>query len=237
MKKNFLGALTVLTVSSVVLGTAQAESSWKSAAELGLILTDGNTTTRSTNGKLNVENERDQWRHSAALEALRVSDENATTAERYNGKAKSAYKFSEFNYVFIEGNGEHDKFSGYDYRASLVAGYGRRVLQETNMRLDLEVGPGYRQSKPDTEEAEGEGVFQLSGKYEWDISKTAKFSEELTTQVGEEATLSKSITSLTANINSDFAMKTTLTLRHASETPENVDELDTELGVTLVYNF
>jgi putative salt-induced outer membrane protein len=56
--------------------------------------------------------------------------------------------------VFGELRGEHDKFSGYDYQISQSIGVGRRLLAAERHKLDGEIGPGLRQSKPDTEEME-----------------------------------------------------------------------------------
>jgi len=236
--RNYLRvALGGIILTSTAIATAQANSEWKGNAELGLLLTDGNTETQTTNAKFNIENERDKWRHSLSLEALKSGDSDTTTSERYTGKGKTAYKFSQYNYAFAEGNAEHDRFNGFDYRASVVLGYGRRLMDENDMRLDVELGPGYRESKPDATEAEGESVFQVAGKYEWDISKTTLFSEEIVSQIGEDVTISKSITSLSAQIVGNMAMKTSLTIRHTSEVPEEVEKTDSELAVTLVYSF
>jgi len=224
------------------MGSAQAaEDVWTGSAELGLILTTGNTETQSTSGKLDFHNERDKWRHTINLAALQIDDNKAdsTIAEKYSAKGKSAYKFSDLDYAFAELAGEHDKFSGYDYSASLVAGYGRKLMNKADMRLDVEAGPGFRRIKPDTEEAVNEAVAQIFGKFEWDISKTAMFSQEVSSQYGfdDGLTVSKAVSGLKSQINGDLSMKATLTLRHISDVAPGVEELDTETAVTLVYSF
>jgi len=237
MRNYLMIAVSGILLTGTALTNAQANDVWKGNAELGLLLTDGNTETRTTNAKFKIQNERDKWRHTLSLEALNSGDSETTTSERYTGKGQTAYKFSKFNYAFAEGNGEHDRFSGYDYRASIVIGYGRRLMDKDDMRLDVELGPGYRESKPDATKSEGEGVFQIGGKYDWDISKTTLFTQELNSQIGEDATISKSITSLSAQIVGNMAMKTSLTIRNTSKVPDGIEKTDSELGVTLVYSF
>ncbi len=237
MKRILVTTISSLVASGFMLTNAQAESAWMGNAELGVILTSGNTETQSTNGKLNFTNEREKWRHFIGLEALNISDKDDTTAERYSGMGKSAFKFRELDYAFALGKAEHDRFSGYDYRTSLVLGYGRRLMHRDNMRLDVELGPGLRVSKPDKSKAENEAVFYVGGKYEWDISEAAKFTQELNSEIGKDAAISKSVSSLTAKVANDLAMKATLTLRHTSEVPEDVEKMDTETALTLVYSF
>lgn len=226
-----------MMISSLAIAGVQANDEWKGGAELGLLLTDGNSKTQTTNAKFNLQHERNNWRHSLGLEALKSGDDKTTTSERYTGQGKTAYKFSQFNYAFVEGNAEHDRFSGYDYRISGVLGYGRRLMDKDNMRLDAEFGPGYRESKLDFASAEGETVFQIRGKYEWDITEKTLFTQELVSQIGEDATITKSITALSAQIVGNMAMKTSLTIRHTDKVPDEIRNTDSELGVTLVYSF
>ena len=122
MKNIYVATLTGIVASGFITSQAFAESDWKGNAELGVVLTSGNTETQSTNGKLNFTNERERWRHYLGLEALNIQDKTQTTAERYTAKGKSHYKFSEKDYAFGELSAEHDRFSGYDYRTSLVLG-------------------------------------------------------------------------------------------------------------------
>ena len=59
----------------------------------------------------------------------------------------SDYKLESPAFLFATISYEDDKFSGYDYRITESVGYGRRVIDESDLSLDLEIGPGVRQSK------------------------------------------------------------------------------------------
>ena len=122
---------------------------WAGSGELGFVSTSGNTDTSNLTARLGLVNERDKWRHSLGLEALNTESDGETTAERYFAAGQSDYKISEHDYLFGRLSYEDDKFSGYEYRATETVGYGRRVLNADNMTLDLEAGPGARQSKPE----------------------------------------------------------------------------------------
>lgn len=223
--------------SGNVLAIEFMGSDWKGEGEFGYVATSGNTDTTNLKARLGLVNERDMWRHSALLEALNTSDSEITTAERYAASWQTDYKFSEFEYIFGRLQYETDKFSGYDYRVSETLGYGRRVLHRDDMTLDLEAGPGARQSKLDTGESENEMILRLAGKYVWQITEQSRFTQELSFDIGEDATITKSVTAVQASIIGNLSMKLSYTLENVSEVPPGVKKTDTETSATLVYAF
>ncbi len=236
-KSRLLPLLITLGVSAQVSAVEMWGSDWKGAGEFGYVATSGNTDTQSLTAKLGLINERAKWRHTLGLEALNNSDADTTTAERYGANWQSDYKISKRDYLFGRLSYETDKFSGYDYRTSETLGYGRRVLDITNMTLDLEAGAGARQSKLETGGSENEPIIRLGGKYAWQISPNAKFTENLWTEIGEDATITKSVTALQADIVGNLAMKLSFTVVNTSEVPAGVEKTDTETAVALVYGF
>lgn len=248
MKKIAVSVLTAasLPYSALTLAAeADAEKSpWKSSAELGYVMTTGNSETSTTNAKFDATHEKDAWRHNVHAEAFgakttdSVTDIETTSAERYQLSGKSDYKYSEFNYVFGLINYDKDRFSGFEYQTTAAVGYGRRLLNDDDMTLDLEVGPGIRIIKLDgAADSDSEGVLRMAAKYKWNISPTSTFTEDFSIDAGSDLTVSKSVTALTAKVNSSLAMKISLTLRNNSEVPIGKEETDTETAVTLVYSF
>ncbi len=238
MKKQ----LSILVASILVSGQVIAEdakmtSEWEASAELGFVSTSGNTETETLNGKIEATKDGKTWRHEGEATALKSSDELGTTAEKYTLSAQSSYKLTEPNFLFGNISYENDKFSGYQYRVTETIGYGRRVISDESMKLDLEIGPGARQSKLDNGDTESEGIVRGAAKFKWKISPTSKFSEVLTVEAGEDVTVTKSVTSLSSKINSALSMKITFTYKNTSEVPVGVEETDTETAVTLVYSF
>lgn len=215
----------------------EAVSSWKSQAELGFVKTSGNTKTSSTNIKFDVTNEREKWRHNVHLEGYSTETDGITSAERYQFSEKSDYKFNEFDYLFFRTDYDKDRFGGFEYQATFSLGYGRRLLNKDTMTFDVEIGPGIRYSKVEFFETEKESLLRVAAKYNWDITESSKFTQELAYDEGEELTVSKSITTLQANIQSNLAMKLTHTVKHNSVVPLGAKKTDTETAVTLVYLF
>jgi putative salt-induced outer membrane protein len=122
--------------------------------------------------------------------------DDTTTAEKYAALAKTNYKFSESDYVFGVVKYETDRFSGYDYQASESIGYGRRVVKTEAVILDLELGAGARQSETEAGDANNEGIVRAAGNISWAISPTAVFTEQLTVEAGNDATITTSVTAL-----------------------------------------
>ncbi len=229
--------LSVVVISSVAEGAKKNDGSWKGNVELGIVTTTGNTETETINAKAKAETEREKWRHTLKFESLTSSDRSTTTAERYVLNGQTDYKTSDKNYFFGMINYENDRFSGYDYRISEAVGYGRRVIHDPTLTLDLEIGPGARQSKLDTGKSQDEVTLRGAAKLAWKIAETSTLSEDLTTDVGEDVTITKSVTALTAQVNGSLATKVTYTIQNTSDVPADVENTDTETAVTLVYSF
>lgn len=239
MNRNY-GAV-VMAVGIASTGVAYAEGPvkpWEGEVEAGLVATSGNTDTQNISAKGKVVNNRDKWRHTGKLEALQSETGNVTTAERYLASGKSDYKLSDIDYLFGAVDYEDDRFSGYDYRATEVLGYGRRVLNTPTMTLELEIGAGSRQSKlTSTGDTDSEGLARLAGNYNWKISDTTTFGEELTIDAGSDSTITKSVTSLKSQVAGNLATKITFTIRNNSDVPVSVEKTDRETAITLVYGF
>ncbi len=236
MKKVSLalaGSIAVMGAASV----QAAEASWSGEAELGIVATSGNTETQTINAKAKAENERDQWRHKLALEALNTDSGGSTTAERYNFSGQSNFKLSERQFLFGVVTYENDRFSGYDSRTTEALGYGARVVEQESLKLDIEAGLGARQSKLSLGGTESEGLIHLAGNLAWEVSKTSSFTQELVSDIGEDSTVTKSVTALKTQVNGSLAMKLSYTLKNTSEVPAGKEKTDTETAVTLVYGF
>lgn len=221
------------------LGAAAAEGAdgFGGEAELGMVTTSGNTNTRSVNAKVRLRYLSGPWRNEGRLEGLRTSDGGAVTAERYVVSGKSDYRFTSADYVFVTVRYEDDRFSGYDYQLSEAVGYGRRLVDDARVTLDLEIGAGGRHSRETGGRQRDEGILRGAAKLAWDVSPTARFTEDLLVESGESNTYTESVSGLSVRINSQFALKLSLTVKHNSDVPAGVEHTDTISAVTLVYDF
>ncbi len=214
------------------------DTGWKGQVELGVLLTGGNTENRSINARAGINREVEKWRTSAEIAALNTADKVNTTAEKYGLLGKVDYKLDQKSYLFGVLTYEDDRFSGYEYQATESVGYGYRVVDNGTVVLDLEAGPGMRQSKFIGGESDSEAILRLGGRLLWKISEKTLFSQSLVSDIGKDLTVTKSISALQAQVAGNLAMKTSLTLNNNSVIPANVtDKTNSELAVTLVYGF
>ena len=238
-----LPGMFAMSANAIAAEEEEKKSPWTSSAELGYVRTTGNTETQTTSLKINAVYEVEKWRHTGRTEGFGQKSQDSTTgesvvsAERYELFGKSDYKFNEHDYAFGLVRLRKDRFSGFEYENIISAGYGRKVLKQDNMELDLEIGPGMRFFKVDNGTSEDEALLRLAGNYWWAITDTSRFTQELSTDIGEDITSSQSITGIQANINSTLALRFTYTIRHKSKVPVGTEKTDTETAISMVYTF
>ena len=237
MHKSML-TIGLLSATLLPAGAFAANGTWTGNVEFGYVKTGGNTDTSNLNLKAKAETSWEKWRNAVNFEAASSTTDSVTTAERYLLSGKSDYKFTEFNYLFANVVWEKDRFSGYDYRVSETVGYGRKLVHSPTVSLDTEVGGGARQSKiTATGDTQDEALARLAAKLAWTISESTGFGEELTVDIGEESTVTRSVTSLKSQVAGNLATKITFTFRNTTDTPAGVKSNDYETAVALVYGF
>lgn len=213
------------------------DAPWSGEGEFGYVRTTGNTDTASLNAKFGLKHQRERWSHTLRFEATQKKERDVTTAERYYAAAKSDYSLTARDYAFGTLDYEDDRFDGYEYRANAGLGYGRRLIDRNTLKLNAEVGPGYRWNRLPSGESESETTLRLAGNLEWKISPTAKLTEEASVVSGGNDTVSRSLTALTTKINSQLSLRLSYLWKRRSDPPPGTVDTDTETAATLVYSF
>jgi len=224
---------------------AEEEKNFAGSGEVGLLMTTGNSETDSVNAKAGLKYESGHLLGVINLAALYSSEEveengikeDKVSAEKYNYAAKAGYKFTAADYVFVSGDYEDDRFSGYDYRTTYSAGYGRKLINTDTAKLDIEVGPGYRYDKLEGGETEDEAVFRGYAMFNYKFSDAVSFQQNVTVVAGSDNTNTKSVTALKSQIIGALSMKAAFTMDHDSHVPAGKEKTDTETALTLVYDF
>ncbi|MGX5914987.1 DUF481 domain-containing protein [Aliidiomarina sp. Khilg15.8] len=253
MQKRVLSLIAVAALSSPVMaqdaeGEAAMERTWSAEAELGLLLRTGNTESQSWKAKFNVERDTELWRHAGELDYYRqerdtFAGDTVVDADRLFSAVQSNRKFDEDSRSSLFGylSYEDDELSSYEYQATVAAGYGNRYVHSEDIYMDFEAGPGYSYDKRRASgETDGEWILRLAGMLNWNISENSRFTQNLSTEIGDDNRRTRSVSALTTNINSSLAIRVSLTLTHNSTVFEQAngrvpEKLDTETAVTLVY--
>jgi putative salt-induced outer membrane protein YdiY len=234
--------LALMAALGAAGGTVADDSGlWSGDLEFGYVSTGGNTETTTLKSRADLKREVEDWRYQAHFDSLNSKEDDERSAEKYFLTNKIDYKFSGRSYMFGYASYEDDRFSGFDWQAVLAAGYGYRLLENDTMTWDAEVGPGYRISNvEDTstgDDNEHEVILRAYTKYQWKLSDTATFEQELSAESGADNTISRSVTSLKTAIIAQLAMKLSYTIKYTEAVPAENKHMDTETAVTLVYAF
>jgi len=250
---------TILACLLACSAFAEENKPLESELELGIITTGGNTKTQSYKGKFDLKQDFTAWQTHFVLEGLLKRDEveqslangettkeEQTTAEKYFTSAKGDYKINQ-NHASLLVYGEYDRnrFSGFDYQYTLAFGYSNRLFTTDNSYLAYDIGPGFTVDQPEDINGEEQDkvespVVRVAAEYVLEFNDNAKFTQTLSSNINpdsEENTKTKSVTAVTAQINSSLALRASYTVDYNSEVPEERKHADTETAMTVVYRF
>lgn len=230
-------ALTDLKANTSASKTTAVKDGWQGSVAFGYLNTTGNSNTTTLNAKALAGYKSGNWQDAFLFQTLKASQNGVLSAESTNLNAQSDYSFTPTNYVFGNLDYLRDVFSGYERRTSEVAGAGYRFLNSDTQQFDVEVGAGVRQTRYTNQTSNSEVVEQATANYLWKFSKTSNFSENLMVIHGSSDTSTQSVTALTANLASDFALSVSYTVTHNSSVLPGFKNTDTITAVSLVYSF
>ncbi len=247
MKKQVLASLIAISLSPAVFAQDDEVKPFTMEGELGFISTSGNTETTSISAGIQAHQELEKWSNDYILKGLYKKetvegddgeDIEFTSAQKFFGSAQGNYKLANpDNRLFGFASYEDDRFSNFNYQATVAAGWNQKVLQNKRHTLEYSIGPGYSFIETQDGENLDSMIVRASSAYSWKISDTAKFTQTVSTEVGSDNTKSRAESALTATISGNLSMRLSFKLDHNTNVEDDVEKLDTETAVSLVYNF
>ncbi|WP_024611193.1 DUF481 domain-containing protein [Pseudoalteromonas sp. TB64] len=260
MKLKLLSILVAASVTTNAFAEDAKQRTWEVTSELGAIITSGNTETTTLKGGIKVQHNLENWNNEYKIDGIYKEDEveddagnkdKQRTNEKYSISAQGNYKLNDdHSHLFIYGSHVSDYFGAYRSESVISAGYGMRLLNEQNMWLNAEVGPGYKyfeypndSSEVDDNgnslagEFEGEVIALGKLDYNWQISDNARFTQLVAVEYGDTNTKTRSETALLAKINGSLQMKVAFNITNNSDVADDKESTDTETSFTLVYSF
>ena len=233
IKSVVLIVLTSLWTSSL----AQQQQSITRELEVGALFTSGNTDEQALNfaGEYTIID--DRWEYCYTLDALYAASDDDTTGQRFYGVAGARYQFSEDSCFLARAAHEDDRFNGFDSQSDATLSYGRGFFQSrSDVSLRVDAGIGIRWSRLDGSDFD-EPIFRVAGDYEWILSDTATFSQDLAIEYGTDSNIYRSDTGITTQINQNLSLRLSINLKHQTEVPAGRDETDIRTAATLVVSF
>jgi putative salt-induced outer membrane protein len=219
-----------------VAGAAQAE--WKGKGEAGIVFARGNTDADTVNLKLGMSDQVGDWKHSLDLAALRAATNGIKSADRYAAGWQSDYAISKKAFWFGGLRYENDKFSGFDYQASLSTGYGYKFYDTDKVKLSGQVGVGYRRMKDSlTGDSIGNAIAVAGFDYENLITATTKVVDHFHVESGKDNTQLANFLGLEVKMSDRLALSVGIDVRDNTSPPPPKKKIDTVTTVNLVYAF
>lgn len=219
------------------------DSLWKGEVTLNYSQSAGNSNATTFSGKSKAERDGDVWRNIFKLEGDNETGEDdegesVRTAEKYFASARADYKVTDKSFLFGLLEHTEDRFSGYDFETAVSFGYGRQLIDTEHHHLKADIGPGYRYSEyEDTGLEEEEGMVRVGAQYIWTLNENVVFDEDLSTEIGEEKTITKSLSRFKVKINGSLWGTVSYEVKRTDEVPPGIKNSDRKTLFGLNYVF
>ena len=227
-----------------------AAGSWAAQAQLGLIVTSGNTTTKSGNASFDVAHRLDRWTLSGGGAALYASTGAVSTQQDTTAHVQADLDLSPRTFWFTTARWDRNLFTGFAYQESIASGGGFKFIQTHATLLAAELGVGYRIEKPEIlttgtlgevsaragQPLQRDAVLQGGVNYSHSITDSTKVVNTLLVQYGASDTTTSDNLSLQVKIDASLAVGVGMQLvNNSSPPPGSEKHTDTVVTVNLVY--
>lgn len=233
MTRNWMIGLLAIAAAGA---SGSAHAQWTNKAEIGASFASGNSENESVNGAFATKYTSEKWEHGLGLAGNYGSDGSETTAQRWEFRGQSSYKFTDKAYAFGAGRYDDDRFSAYDYQASLAAGLGYRFVDTERTKFWVQGGPGYRYAKVnETGETEDGMIFRGDVGLDYQITETTKIVDRFLVEAGSDNTYLQNDLGLEVTIYGALGLRVGYQVRHNTDVLPGVEKTDTLTTVGLLY--
>ena len=206
--------------------------------DLNAAYTAGNTDTSILGSHLDASLKRKTNIHRVEAYANTGEANDERTQENWGASYQMDTLWTDDIFGYVRTSLDSDQFAGFDYRAFLGAGAGYYFINDKELSLRGEVGPGYRFSK-ETVTAEESGDWVLYGAVDtrwvlnedWAIEHDSKLT--LSEPSATLSTRSQLSTALTDAIRAGMSYE----LQYEGDPPDDKDPVDSILKFNVSYGF
>jgi len=215
---------------------APALADWTGKGDVGASFATGNSENQAASANLELKNKYDKWQHTLGFAGNYGSDSDDTTAQRWELRGQSQYDFTERAYAFGAGRYEDDRFSQYDYQASLAGGLGYKIIDTESTKFWVQGGPGYRLAEVrDTGESQDGVIFRGDIGFEHQLTATTKIVDRFLVETGSDNTYMQNDLGLEVTITGALGLRVGYQVRHNSDVQPGIENTDTLTTVGLLY--
>lgn len=235
-------------------GTATSQpadaGTWAAEGQLGLIVTSGNTTTKSGNATFNAAHVMGRWTVGGGLAALYASTGGISTQQDLTANLQADLALSKRTFWFSNGRWDRNLFTGFAYQESIATGGGFKFVETPATLLAGELGVGYRREEPEIltngplgnvvlrqrQPVVNDAVLEAGLNYSHSISQSTKVVNALLVQYGASDTTTTDNLSLQVKVDATLSLAVGMQLvNNTSPPPGSAKHTDTVMTVNLVY--
>lgn len=234
-------------VSAALLPVAATAADWTGKAQAGLVIANGNSDSQNANAKLDLATTVGSWKHAFGAAALYASADDVSTGQRWEAYEQSDYNFSEKSFWFGAARYEDDRFSGFNYQATLSTGLGRHFIDNDRTKLTGTIGVGYKvfETRDTFDEVTGallaegtsdnEAVGRASVDFTHAVTATAQLFDKLLVESGANNTFAQNDIGIQVKISDVLALAAAYSVKYNTDPPLNFGKSDSLTTLNLVY--
>jgi putative salt-induced outer membrane protein len=145
---------------------------------------------------------------------------------------------SEISYFQTRASHEDDRFSGFASQSDLTFSYGRDLLvNRGDMSLSVVGGIGVRWTRFNDGSDSDEPILRFAGEYEWTLSDSAVFNQDLSMEAGSKSDIYRSESSIETDIMENLSLRFSFNIKHQTDVPVGKKKTDTQTAITFVMDF
>jgi putative salt-induced outer membrane protein len=213
---------------------------WDLQVGASFVGTSGNSDTASTGADFSGHRRGEIWKIEATATAVKTSDHDTTTAERYIGAVRVDRTLTPILGLSAGEKAEHDRFAGIDFRNVLDAGLSWALVHHTEWTLDGVTGIGWNHESRTVGDNLDDpvGLFQLLSRIPFggsgDTTQRVTYYPDFRTSSAYRTEVE-----LTAQaaMNSHLALKIGYLLRYSNAPVSGFEKTDNTTTASVVFRW
>ncbi|WP_369061713.1 DUF481 domain-containing protein [Caulobacter sp. 73W] len=217
--------------------TPKPSAVWKGEARAGGSLTTGNNDSVGATAGLSLARQSPLWRHEFKASGDYSKENGRVSRERYLVSHQVNRRIGGRAYALAVASWEQDRIGGFDRRFSEALGVGVSAIDLPALDLDLEGGPGWRQTWFVDGAEEETLAWRAAVKAAWRPRDGVSLTNETTTYLQDENSTLASTTALTFKLLGNLSTQASVLVKHETSPPIPLEKTDTTTRMSVVYAF
>lgn len=230
-------------------GSVQEEepSPWTSEVEFGYRSEQGNEDKKSLNARVSISYIKGRLRNTGEIKVYMKNEDGEEDERDQTYQLQSDYKLSPKTYLYGNFKGMNSKYKSYYQDYTVSTGFGYQITNTDALKVEAELGPGYRYQEPNTDEIDDddpifpenvqEPIIRANLTALWKPFDRIGFNFDGTVVTGSSNTRFDTEISVINNITETIALKIAQSRQHLSRVPNHLEKTDSTITVNLLFSF